>query len=705
MFVREDKINVLLVDDRHENLVALEALLSSNALNLVKCESGEAALKFLMKEECALILLDVQMPGIDGYETAKLIKSRERNKQTPIIFITAINQDPEHVFTGYSVGAIDYIFKPFDPDILKSKVDTFIEMYFTGKKLADQAKLLNEKMKELEQANARLLRLATELQRAEALAKVIGDTSIDTMVVFDDDGAVITANPAVTGMFGYAPETLIGRSIDRLFAEPFVGTLPVPDGERVRERDAIAADGRTFPAEVQVHRTSVGDRLIYACTIRDITERKEQLKKLEYMALHDELTCLPNRAQLLQTMETMRERSYAFIVIDLNNFKAINDTLGHTYGDKLLKRLGDKVITYLREGDLVARLGGDEFAVVLPNRNATSAADFVKQLLRMIEEPVLVDGVSLAVGASMGIVVCPEHGRDPETLLMRADVAMYAAKREGTGYAIYAPDGDRNDPYHLTLMADIRSAVVKGQFELFYQPKMSMSAGRLAGFETLIRWNHPEFGRVMPGDFIPIAESIGFIHSLTCWVLEEAVRQCKAWETKGYDICVSVNLSVRSLQNAEFPSFVSSLLRSYALAGEKLCLEVTESFLMSDAERAIQVLHQIKRSGVMISIDDFGTGFSSMSYLNRLPVSEVKIDKSFVMNMEGERDDSVIVRSIIQLAHNLRKTVVAEGVEREQIWNMLEQWGCDEAQGYYIARPMCAADAETFMAAERVGRE
>ncbi|HZG86113.1 two-component system response regulator [Paenibacillus sp.] len=697
-----ERINILVVDDRPENLVALEALLSSKYVNLVKCDSGEAALRYLLKEDCALILLDVQMPGMDGYETAQLIKTRERCKDIPIIFITAINKDPEHVHYGYALGAIDYIFKPFDPDTLKAKVDSLLEMHLSSQRLVEQTRLLNEKTKELEQANARLLRLAADLQRAEAMAKVIGETSSDTMITFDEEGVITSVNPAVTRMFGYAREEVLGGSIDRLFREPFLrryvrsGETPWPN-EDTLELEAIDRGGALFPAEVQLHETRLEQRRIYACTIRDATERKAQLEQLEYMALHDMLTGLPNRIHLHEAVRRRRGEPFALIMFDLDHFKTINDTLGHSYGDELLKCLSRELLALVPADGVVARMGGDEFAVLLPNSGAAEAERAVQSMIQIIEQPVSVDGITLAVGVSMGIALSPTHGDDPETLLRCADVAMYSAKTSSVGYAVYDKSADGNSPYRLSLMGDLRSAVEKGQFRLHYQPKLRIGSRSVAGVEALLRWEHPEHGFVPPCDFIPLVEQTGFIHTLTLWVLEEAIRQCKAWEDAGIDLPVAVNLSVRCLQHQQFPQLASGLLRKYRLPEHKLQLEITESFLMADTARATIVLEQLHRSGIRLAIDDFGTGFSSLAYLKQLPVSQVKIDKSFVMSMQKDDSSAMIVRSIIQLAHNLRMGVVAEGVECAEAWETLSGWGCDEAQGFYIAKPLPADAFEAWL--------
>lgn len=700
----ETQINILLVDDRPENLVAMEALLASDFVNIVKCTSGEEALEYLLYEECALILLDVQMPGIDGYETAKLIKSRKKHKDTPIIFITAINQELEHVYEGYTAGAIDYIFKPFDPDVMISKVDSFVDMYNKNKKLMMQTKLLNVKTNELEKANHELSRLASELKRTEAMAKVIGETSMDTMIIFDANHIILTINPAVKGMFGYNPNDLFNTSVDQLFEAVLLDEYQYRLSQAERELSEKAelfemigkkSDGSLFPAEVQIHETHLEGMTIYACTIKNITEKKEQISQLRHMAMHDSLSGLPNRALLYEeikgSIQTAADSTFALFILDLDHFKAINDTLGHSYGDAVLQHISGLIDKIFTAEEVVARLGGDEFAVLLPRYSQSAAVNTAKNLLALLERPIVIDGITLAVGASVGIVLYPEHGQTADELMQRADVAMYHAKRKGLSYTLYEKGIDQNDPYHLSLMGELRNAILNEELILYYQPLLQMSNKEIIGAEALVRWNHPIHGLIPPADFIPIAEQIGFMNPLTYWVLENSIRQCKEWEKEDIDINISVNLSVRDLQDTDFPQFIADLFSKYEFRPEKLQLEITESFLMSDKSKALELLTRMKDMGIKIAIDDFGTGYSSFAYIQQLPISHIKIDKSFVLNMSTEAEDAMIVSSIINLSHNLKMNVIAEGVEDEECWDTLENWGCDEAQGYFMSHPLPAA--------------
>jgi len=414
----------------------------------------------------------------------------------------------------------------------------------------------------------------------------------------------------------------------------------------------------------------------------------------EHQALHDPLTSLPNR-RLFQDrigqaiLKSRRDRTVAAVMlIDLDRFKEINDTLGHPVGDRLLQMIGPRLQALVRRSDTVARMGGDEFAVLLPEvSDAAGAVAVADKVLRALEDPFPIDGLALDIEASIGIALCPDHGADPHMLMQRADVAMYTAKEAHTGIELYTAERDRHSPQRLALLGELRRAIEDGQFILHYQPMADMRSGRVIGAEALVRWMHPTNGLMMPDEFIPLAEHTGLIKPLTRRVLHDALEQCRAWGSRGLDLGVSVNLSVRNLQDSEFPEEVGRLLDTFGLDPSVLRLEITESAIVVDPLRAMGVLGRLSSMGVGLALDDFGTGYSSLAYLKRLPVREIKIDKSFVINMTIDDDDAVIVQSTIDLARNLGLAVVAEGVESEEVWGRLQAFGCDMAQGYFLGRP------------------
>src|SRR3954451_8412348 len=427
----------------------------------------------------------------------------------------------------------------------------------------------------------------------------------------------------------------------------------------------------------------------------------------EHQALHDALTGLPNRDLFHDRIDqairaTRRSGDTAVVMImDLDHFKEINDQLGHHMGDLLLQEVARRLSATLREADTVARLGGDEFGVLLPRVNkGGDAAVVAQQLLVELGEPFMLEGMRLEIDASVGIALHPQHGDDVETLQQRADIAMYSAKQAGRGYAIFEPELDRHSPRRLALAGGMRSAISEGEITLYYQPKADLRTGQVTGVEALARWSHPEFGIVGPSEFVPIAEQTGLITPLTSFVLDAALRQIKEWRESGLELSVAVNLSARSFLDTQLAVEIPRLLAKWDVDAELLELEITESMLMTDPARAEATLDRLSRIGLTLSVDDFGTGYSSLANLKRLPVDVIKIDKSFVMEMAVDASDAAIVRSTVDLAHNLGLRVVAEGVESEDAWRHLEALGCDFAQGYYLSRPL-PVEAVTRLIRER----
>jgi diguanylate cyclase (GGDEF)-like protein/PAS domain S-box-containing protein len=441
--------------------------------------------------------------------------------------------------------------------------------------------------------------------------------------------------------------------------------------------------------------SSQGALLAIEGFVTDITERKQAEELVQHMADYDTLTELPNRNHLYDRLLNVirndegQGNPFALLLMDLDRFKEINDTLGHHRGDLLLQQVGARLKRLLFTPDLVARLGGDEFAILLPRLAKVEDIHVVIQKIQSaLQPPFMIDGLPIAVEASIGVALYPEHGGNPDSLLQRADVAMYTAKQTGRNCVIYDSKDDQYSPRRLALMGELRRAIDHEQLRLYYQPKIDLKTRRVVGVEALVRWQHPEYGFIPPDQFIGPAERTGQIRPLTQWVLETALRQCQAWRRSGIEIGVSVNLSARNLQEAGLVERVAELLQRAGGAPNRLALEITESAIMADPNIAMEVLTRLSQMGVRLSIDDFGTGYSSLSYLKRLPVDEIKIDKSFVIGMESDENDAVIVRSTIDLAHNLGLKVIAEGVENQTLWEKLSALGCDEAQGYYMSRPL-----------------
>ena len=424
----------------------------------------------------------------------------------------------------------------------------------------------------------------------------------------------------------------------------------------------------------------------------------------EHLALHDSLTGLANRALFHREVGAVLERRpscAAVMLMDLDRFKEVNDTLGHHIGDSLLVEISARLKDILADHGSVARLGGDEFAVLLPNvTDVADAETIARLLLSALQRTFIVGGLELEIGASVGVAMYPAHADDSSSLLQRADVAMYIAKSAHAGYSVYAAERDQSNARRLSLAAELRAAIESGQLSVAYQPKANLHTGRIEGVEALVRWNHPRYGNLPPDEFIPVAEHTGLIRPLTDFMLDRALTQCRAWSDQGFEISVAINLSARSLVDTDLADTVAAALETAGLPPAQLVLEITESTIMADPVRTLTTLNRLASMGVSLSIDDFGTGYSSLSYLKRLPVHEVKIDKSFVMNMTAEEDDASIVRSVVDLARNLRLRVVAEGVEDGTSLQALTELGCDVVQGYYVSRPL-SADRLTELLAER----
>jgi diguanylate cyclase (GGDEF)-like protein len=416
---------------------------------------------------------------------------------------------------------------------------------------------------------------------------------------------------------------------------------------------------------------------------------------------HDKLTTLPNRNLLLEriaeAIDSGGQRDLALLLIDLDGFKEVNDTLGHQVGDDLLKLVGSRLQEIASAESVVARLGGDEFAIMLPRAGRDAALRLAFEITTALEEPFRIDELELGIEASIGVALAPDHAQDADALLQKADVAMYHAKDMRSGIEVYDVERDPSNPRRVGMLAELRHAIPNGELVLFYQPKVDLSAGRVVGVEALIRWVHPERGLVPPDDFVPLAERSGLIAPLTDWVATTAIRQIRSWQDRGLDLAVAVNVSIRNLYDRRFPERLHALLEQSGVPASRLKLEITECTLMTDPKRAAPSLQELDDMGIAMSLDDFGTGYSSLTYLKRLPVRELKIDKSFVMNMTQDSQDVAIVRTTIDLGRSLGMRVCAEGVEDQAALELLTFYGCHDAQGFHISRPLPAEQLQPFV--------
>ena len=468
------------------------------------------------------------------------------------------------------------------------------------------------------------------------------------------------------------------------------------------EATARKKNGTEFELDLQlIPVEDAGEITHWVAFLRDISETKSQVGILRHQAMHDPLTNLPNRLLLLDQLEKainqarQRNSTVALLLMDLDRFKEVNDTFGHQFGDSLLKQIASRVQNQVRVHDTVARLGGDEFAIVVTSPIDTDyVATTARRILSTLEQPFVIDGQVLEVGASIGIAVYPAHGTDVRTLLRRADVAMYAAKQAQAGYSFHRDEYESRSPDELGLVVEMRQAIEHDEFELYFQPKLHVRTGLMTRAEVLIRWNHPTRGLLAPGAFIPVAERTGIIRNITDWVFDRALGQCRAWHDAGAPVHLAINVSAKSLLEQTLPTKVHALLDKWNVAARFLKIEITESSIMTDPNHAQSIMAILQSLGIRLSVDDFGTGYSSLTHLRQLPIDEIKVDKSFVMGMTTSDADDAIVRTVIDLAHNLGKQVCAEGVENEETWWRLDELGCDLAQGYFIGKPM---PSEVFM--------
>jgi diguanylate cyclase (GGDEF)-like protein/PAS domain S-box-containing protein len=705
---------VLVVNDRESQRVAIRAMLAPLGLEVVEVDSGRGALRAVLHQTFALILMDVRMPTMDGYETANLIRQRSQTKRTPIIFVTSFGPDDTETLTAYASGAVDFIFTPVQPDVLRAKVSVFVDLFVQAR--------------ELQRSLASITTLNGALRDSEASTQAVLDNVADGILTAGSGGLIESFNRSAGALFGHSGERLIGRPLEFVIApacrDEFRGLSTGPGGllgNDAGQHQAVETlgqrqDGSTFPMEVESGEMRLGDQILTLLFVRDISERKAHIESLEHQALHDALTGLANRTlfgeHLLRALFAARRNGEprAVLVMDLDGFKRVNDTLGHEQGDALLEQVAERLVGALREADTIARLGGDEFAI-LPGgpTDLATASEVAFKIERTCAIGFQLEQEVVQVSASIGIALFPEHGTTTAELLRRADMAMYVAKRSGSGHAVCDAAAEKQTAHQLALLVDLRQCIAREQLVLHYQPKINLVTREISGVEALLRWHHPIHGLMGPGSFMAEVERTELITPVTRWVLDEALRQQRVWRYEGVDLTMAVNISARSLgPNSSLPATVAELTETWGTPPEQLVLELTESAVIEAA--APEILDRLHGMGERLSIDDFGTGYSSLAYLQRLPVDEIKIDRSFVMRLEEETDQAVIVRSTIDLAHNLGLTVVAEGVEDQTPLDMLVAYGCDSAQGYFFSPP-CTADELTkwltespYGAATGVGR-
>jgi diguanylate cyclase (GGDEF)-like protein/PAS domain S-box-containing protein len=699
---------ILVVDDNAAKRIAVRAMLAPLGHSVIEVDSGREALRAVLRRTFALVLMDVRMPTLDGFETAKLIRQRPQSEFTPIIFITAFGGDEAQTATAYASGAVDFIFTPILPEVLRAKVSTFVDLFVQSQ--------------ELQRSLESITTLNAALRTSEVRARAVLQNVADGIVTAGEGGLIESFNRSARQLLGYREEEVIGQPLNLIVAparrDEFSESarakwnLLNAKGIPAESTDTVGCrkDGSCFPMEMGISEMQIGERTFTIACIRDVSGRTAYTNALANRALHDDLTGLPNRTLFADRVDRTIARadrageSTAVLKVDLDKFRAINEMFGREKGDALLRAVAARLSGAMRESDTVGRVGGDSFGILPSEETAVEAAAAIGWKLRgAFEDPFLISGDPIVLQASIGIALSPQHGRSTADLLRRSHLAMREAKRSGNGLAVFVTDPADETARRLALLTDLRDGIPRGELVLHYQPKVDLNAGqRTTGVEALVRWHHPTEGLLMPAQFMPEAERSELIEPLTAWVLNEALRQQRAWTDAGFDLTMAVNISARSLtRHSDLPDTVAKLTETWGIPPGRLILELSENAIVdSDVAQGVELLHAM---GERVALDDFGTGHSSLVYLQRLTIDEIKIDRSFVTNVLPDTSDAVIVRSTIELAHNLGLMVVAEGVENEGALEILIENGCDSAQGYFFSRPCPAAELATWLTESRFG--
>jgi len=700
---------ILLVDDNAAKRLAVRAMLAPLGHAVSEADSGRAALRAVLQQTFAMILMDVRMPSLDGYETAKLIRRRSQSALTPIIFVTAFGRDETETNTAYASGAVDFIFNPIHPDVLRAKVTAFVNLFVQSQ--------------ELQESLQSITALNVALRESEVRARAVLQHVADGIVTAGEGGLIQSLNRSARRLFGYRDEEVIGQPLKLIVAPSHHDEFSHPAHARwslMTAKDMPAEpidtvgcrkDGSCFPMEMDMSQMRVGEQTFTIACVRDISGRKAYTEALEQRILHDKLTGLPNRVLFGDRMDqaiAAADRAgepRGVLVVALDKLGEINETLGHHTGDGVLRAVAERLRDVLRDSDTVGRLGGDEFGILLSGATDVARAATIAWKLRdVFQDPFQIDGHGIDVQASIGIAFFPRHGHTIDDLLRRADVAMHEARRSGAGIAVFVADPEDQTAHRLKLLSDLRDGIPRNELVLHYQPKIDLATRRTVGVEALVRWRHSRDGLLMPAQFIPEAEHSTLIEPLTNWVINEALCQQRQWIDAGLDLTMAVNISPRSLtMRSDLPDVVAKGTDTWGIAPGRLILELTESAIIdANVPDVLGLLHAM---GERIAVDDFGTGHSSLVYLQRLPIDEIKVDRTFVRHLASVPGDAVIARSTIDLAHNLGLTVVAEGVEDEVALAMLGEQGCDTVQGYFFGLPCAAAEMTRWLTESPFGAD
>ena len=678
---------LLVVDDYPENLISMRALLQREDWRVMTAASGLEALELLLAHEVDLVLLDVRMPGMDGFEVARLMRGSQRTRMTPIIFLTAHAQSPAAVLEGYASGAIDYLFKPFDPHILKPKVQALLE----------------------HQRNRRALqRLSHDLESARAFNASVLDNAAEGILVVGEGSVIQYANPAISRLLNATMAELQGESFLSFLQKPHVPAwLSFPmyeaycNGETWRQHDAILRTSRGQQVPVALSSAPLpSEQKAMVVTVLDMSEVRHLHQQLEFQAVTDPLTGLLNRRGFHQAVESTLLRSerndhaLVLLYLDLDGFKRVNDSLGHDAGDRVLRWVSEQMQACLRSGDILGRMGGDEFTALLELEFAEQAAKIAEKLIERVSICQQIEGLDVMLGVSIGIATFPDCGADLSGLLRAADIAMYEAKRAGRQqYRYYDQEMNGRARSRLMLEDSVRTAIENKDFTLVYQPQVSVEDGRLRGVVALLRWQHPSVGDVPPGLFLPLLEEARLISQLSAWIYLQVAAQRQAWQSVfDPELVLSVSLSSNQFNMPNLAAQLQQVLERHGLQGRQLEVEIGEDSLTSNLEESAKQLKLLRQVGVRIALDDFGMGHCSLAHLRDLDFDTLKLDPQLVSRLPGSPRDAAMARSIIELCGHFDVLVVAEGVATQAQAEWLKANGCPFIQGPWVAQPLMAQE-------------
>jgi len=699
--------SILIVDDDRRMRSSLRTLLQENRREILECKTGSEAIALLKTREVDLVLLDIILPDISGLEVIEWISN---NKIPASVIIVSVDDNIDSAILALRNGAVEYIRKPYEPEKIQHRVKTIL------------CHRHQERCHTL---------MASHLKHSEQLHRFLVESSPDLIFILDQSGCFSFINARIESLLGYSREELIGSHYDTIVHSEDLEKAHHAFTEHHRDKQTTInlemrlkcnnSRYRNFESHhivVMMSMTGIYNNKFESGVMlplnfigtygvaRDITERKIAEETIAFQAFHDQLTHLPNQRLFKDRLEMAISHSkrhggtVGVMFIDLDHFKVVNDTHGHAVGDELLMEVAHRLQQCMRAGDTLARKGGDEFTVLLPDLlRAEDAAIIADKILNELAFPFLMSGQKFHISASIGIAVVPRDGENIDTLLKSADIAMYRVKSSGkNGYEFFTQDINACYNKRISLKNELRSAISNSEFELYYQPQIDIADVKIIGLEALIRWRHPVQGLLNPGDFIDLAEETGQINAITDWVMAEACKQLAHWQNMGlHNLRVAINVSPREFERDDMVDQISTHLTRHHLPPDSLEIEITEKILLQDVPRIISTMKSLREHGVRISVDDFGTCYSSLNYLRHFPISTIKIDQSFIRDLSEEHCTSPVIQAIIGIAHGFGLHLLAEGVETNFQMKTLHELGCNEMQGYLFSKPVPAADAEYLL--------